>query len=79
MNFADVTNNATVGQDAVVSGGGITIEAVNTDGKTNQLIVWGLAGSGGSSEDNGGASVAASIGVEVIFFHTEASVARAPI
>ena len=76
VNFADVTNNATVGQDAVVSGGGITIEAVNKDGKTNQLIVWGLAGSGGSSEDNGGASVAASIGVEVVFFHTEASVAQ---
>ena len=72
----NITNNATVGQDAVVSGDGITIEAVNTGGKTNQLIVWGLAGSGGSSEDNGGASVAASIGVEVVFFHTEASVAQ---
>ncbi|HEX4526566.1 MAG TPA: hypothetical protein VH108_07475, partial [Gaiellaceae bacterium] len=72
----DITNNATVGQDAVVSGDGITIEAVNTGGKTNQLIVWGLAGAGGSSEDNGGASVAASIGVEVVSFHTEASVAN---
>src|SRR5207248_909378 len=55
----DITNNATVGQDAVITGDGITIEAVNTGGKTNQLIVWGLAGAGGSSEDNGGASVAA--------------------
>ena len=76
VNVADITNNATVGQDAVLEGHGITIEAVNAGDKKNQLIVWGLAGAGGSSEDNGGASVAASIGVEVVFFHTEASVAK---
>ena len=76
VNVADITNDAQVGMDAVVTGNGITIEAVNTGAKKNQLIVWGLAGSGGSSEENGGASVAASIGVEVILFHTEASVAK---
>ncbi len=75
VDFDNITNDAQVGQGAVVTGNGITIEAVNTGAKKNQLIAWGLAGSGGSSEDNGGASVAASIGVEVILFHTEASVA----
>ena len=44
---ANITNNATVGQNAVVTGDGITVEAVNTSDKENDLIVWGLAGSGG--------------------------------
>ena len=74
VNFADITNNATVGQDAVVTGHGITVEAVNTGDKENDLIAWGLAGSAGTSNKNGGASVSASIAVEVVFFHTEASV-----
>ncbi|HET7128249.1 MAG TPA: hypothetical protein VFJ93_04150, partial [Gaiellaceae bacterium] len=76
VDFDDITNTASVGENAVVSGNGVTIQAVNTGGKKNQLIAWGLAGAGGSSSDNGGASVAASIGVEVVFFHTEASVGR---
>ena len=71
VNVADITNNATVGQDAVITGHGITVEAVNTGGKENDLIAWGLAGSAGTSNKNGGASVSASLAVEVIFFHTE--------
>ena len=76
VNFANITNNATVGADTVITGHGITVEAVNTGDKENDLIVWGLAGSAGTSSDNGGASVSAAIGVEVVLFHTEASVAK---
>src|SRR5262249_13973503 len=49
VNYADVTNNATVGTDAVITGHGITVEAVNTGNKENDLIAWGLAGSAGTS------------------------------
>ena len=60
VNFADVTNNATVGQDARRHRPpGSRSRPSTPDGKTNDLIVWGLAGSGGASQDNGGASVAA--------------------
>ena len=76
VNFADVQNNARIGMDAVVTGAGVTVEAVNTSDAENDFVVWGLAAAGGASQENGGASVAASIGVEVVFFHTEASVAK---
>jgi hypothetical protein len=76
VNFANIINNATIGHHAVVTGNGITVEAVNAGDKENELIVWGLAGSAGTSNKNGGASVSASIGVEVVFFHTEASVGK---
>ena len=76
VNVANITNDATVGQDAVVTGHGITIEAVNTSGNENDFVVWGLSAAGGASQDKGGASVAASIGVQVVSFHTQASVAK---
>ena len=76
VNFADVENVATVGQDAVVTGTGLVVEAVNTAGQENDFVVWGLAAAGGASQDKGGASVAASIGVQVVFFHTQASVGK---
>ena len=76
VNVADVTNTASVGTHAVIQGNGIIVEAVNTGNGENDFIVWGMAAAGGASEDNGGPSVAASIGVEVVLFHTEASVGK---
>jgi hypothetical protein len=76
VNVADVTNKATIGTHATIEGDGIIVEALNKDGGENDFITWGMAAAGGASKSKGGASVAASIGVEVVFFHTEASVGK---
>ena len=76
VNVANVENNAKVGTHATLEGNGITVEAVTPGSAENDFIVWGLAGAGGASQENGGASVAASIGVEVVLFHTEANVGK---
>ena len=70
LNVEDVTNTASIGAGANVTGGGITVEAVTPAGKENDFIVWGLAAAGGKSD----ASVAASVGVQVLTFHTTASI-----
>ena len=72
LNVADATNNATVGQDAVVSGNGITVEAIIPAGHQNDFLVWGMAAAGGKSS----LSIAGSAGIQVISFHTEASIAK---
>src|SRR5262249_48651003 len=72
LNVENVTNDATVGQDAVVTGNGITVEAGVPDGKEKDFIVWGLSAAGGESK----ASVSGSVGVQVLSYHTEASIAK---
>jgi len=72
LNVADVTNKATIGQDVFADGNGITVEAVIPAGHENDFIVWGMAAAGGKSST----SIAGSAGVQVVTFHTEASVAQ---
>ncbi|HEV8463176.1 MAG TPA: hypothetical protein VGQ38_20990, partial [Gaiellaceae bacterium] len=76
VNVADITNTAKIGTHATIEGDGITVEALNKNDGENDFIVWGMAAAGGASSNNGGASVAGSIGVEVVLFHTEASVGK---
>ncbi|HEX8971092.1 hypothetical protein, partial [Oryzihumus sp.] len=74
LNVPQITNTATVGAGAVLtssgSGAGITVEATTPSGKENDFVVWGAAGAGGKNS----ASVAASVGVQVISLHSIASV-----
>ena len=70
LNVEDITNTASIGAGAQVTGRGVTVEAVTPAGKENDFIVWGLAAAGGKSD----ASVAASVGVQVLSFHTTASI-----
>src|SRR5207302_7797085 len=72
LNVQDITNTATIGSKATVEGDGVTVEAITPAGKRNDFIVWGLAAAGGK----GTASVAASAAVQVLFFHTTASVGQ---
>ncbi|RUT07776.1 hypothetical protein DSM106972_020360 [Dulcicalothrix desertica PCC 7102] len=80
LNVADVNNIASVGSQAIINAqstdgkkGDIKIEAVTPDESTNEFIVWGFAASGGNSE-NSKASVAGSIGVNVLTFNSQALV-----
>ena len=75
LNVATVTNDATVGQGVSITAHGITVEAVNTSDKENDFIVWGFSAAGGASSGSG-ASIAGSVGVEILSFHTEASVGQ---
>ena len=70
LNVEDITNTASIGAGAHVTGGGVTVEAVTPSGKEDDFIVWGIAAAGGKSD----ASVAASVGVQVLTFHTTASI-----
>ena len=70
LNVVDVSNTASVGDDAHVEGVGITVEAITPAGQQNDFIVWGLAGAGGKSDF----SVSASVGIQVINYETTAKV-----
>ncbi|MEA2197047.1 MAG: mucin9, partial [Solirubrobacteraceae bacterium] len=74
FNYQNLTNSATVGSGAVLNssgpGAGVTVEAITPAGKENDFVVWGLAGAGGKND----ASVAASVGIQVVDFHTTASI-----
>ncbi|MGZ3438561.1 MAG: beta strand repeat-containing protein, partial [Polyangia bacterium] len=70
LNVEDITNTASIGAGAHVTGGGVTVEAVTPAGKEDDFIVWGIAAAGGKSD----ASIAASVGVQVLTFHTTASI-----
>src|SRR5207245_1437583 len=65
-----VSNSARVGASAIVTGVGVTVEAVTPTGERNDIIVWGLAAAGGKSDT----AVAASIGVNVLIFSNRATV-----
>ncbi|WP_456654689.1 hypothetical protein [Bradyrhizobium sp. JR3.5] len=76
LNVVNATNKAQVTGASTVSGNGITIEAIIPTGKTDDFIVWGAAAA--ATGDNGTASVAGSVGINVIHeFETEASTAAA--
>jgi hypothetical protein len=74
LNVVQNSNTATVGTGSTVtsagSGAGITVAAITPNSNANTFIVWGIAGAGGQND----ASVAASIGVQVISYTTTASV-----
>ena len=72
INVDDVTNTGSIGAGTSISGGGITVEAITPAGKEDDFIVWGVAAAGGKSD----ASVAASVGVQVLTLHTIASIGK---
>ena len=72
LNVVDVSNTASIGDDAHVEGVGITVEAITPAGEQNDFIVWGLAGAGGKSDF----SVSASVGIQVINYETTAKVQK---
>ncbi len=72
LNVEVVTNTASVGADTQISAAGITVEAITPEGKRNDFVVWGLAAAGGKSD----ASVAGSVGIQVLTFTTNASVGK---
>ena len=72
LNVATINNDALIGQGSSATGQGISVQAVTPAGLTNDFIVWGLAAAGGTESD---ASVAGSVGVNVINYTTEANAA----
>ena len=72
LNVEVVTNNASIGADTQISAAGITVEAITPEGKRNDFVVWGLAAAGGKSD----ASVAGSVGIQVLTFTTNASAGK---
>ncbi|MGH2998311.1 MAG: beta strand repeat-containing protein, partial [Gaiellaceae bacterium] len=70
LNVADITNTAVVHSGAQVSGADITVEAVAPASKTDEFIVWAVAAAAGKNT----ASVAASVGVQVLSLATSAYV-----
>ncbi len=70
LNVEDMTNTASVGQDAVVQGAGVTVEAIIPAGHENDFTIWGFAAAGGKSST----SIAGSAAIQVLSFDTEASI-----
>ncbi|MFN2609691.1 MAG: hypothetical protein ABR507_02275, partial [Actinomycetota bacterium] len=68
INVQDITNTASI--SGQVTGTAITVEAITPNGKRNDFIVWGIAGAAGKSD----ASIAASVGIQVLTLHTTAFV-----
>ena len=76
VNVTTISNTASIGAGANVTGHGITVEATTpatgTDSeKSSDVIAWGFAAAGGTS---GETSVAGSVGVNVIHIDSIASV-----
>ena len=71
LNVADVSNTASVGSSAHVSGHGVTVEAIRPGGGHNDFSVTGAAAAGGAQSST---SIAGSVGVAVITFTTSASI-----
>ena len=67
-------NTASVGENAIVEGKGITVEAVTPSGESNDIIAWGIAGAGAQQKGSSGTStaVAGGVGVNVFDLHTDA-------
>ena len=70
LNVAQVHNTAVVNTSANLSGGSITVEAVNPASKDDEFIVWAIA----AADSKNDASVSASVGVEVLSVQTKAYV-----
>ncbi|WP_367889442.1 hypothetical protein [Humibacter ginsenosidimutans] len=70
LNVATVVNDGTIGANTRISAGSIAVQAITPAGAENDFVVWGLAAAGG----NGKASVAGSVGVQVIDFETTAEI-----
>jgi LPXTG-motif cell wall-anchored protein len=68
LNVATVTNTGSIGARDRVTAGSVAVEAVTPDDHENDFVVWGLAAAGG----NGKASVAGSVGVQVVDFASTA-------
>ncbi|EXI89661.1 MAG: hypothetical protein AW11_01349 [Candidatus Accumulibacter regalis] len=73
LNIATVQNTASVGHHAQVltADGGITVSAITPAQETNDFVVWGSAAASGAKSD---ASVAGSVGVNVVALTSRASV-----
>ena len=72
LNVVTASNNAFVASGgSVVKGAGITVEAITPTGQTDNFIAWGAAAAGGKGE----ASIAGSVGINVVTFNTQASAA----
>src|SRR5262249_16704170 len=64
----DIQNYPPIGGGPTAKRGAGTVEAGTPVPKENDFIAWGLAGAGGKGE----ASVAASVGIQVLFFDSKA-------
>src|SRR5439155_1861038 len=70
VNVVNATNKSFVDSGSVISGNGITIEAITPAGKTDDFVAWGAAAAGGK----GSTSIAGSVAINVVNkFDTEAS------
>ena len=70
LNVADVHNTADVQANSTITAGSITVEAVAPATKKNEFIIWSVA----AAKSKNTVSVAASVGVQVLLFHTKAAV-----
>ncbi len=69
LNFANVTNNATIGSSDTISAHGVTVTALETSGKVNDFTSQGLGEGNGKQ-----VGVAGSVGINVITVNTQASI-----
>ncbi|MCA9137711.1 MAG: hypothetical protein KDB00_13160, partial [Planctomycetales bacterium] len=68
INRGNVTNQAFVGNNATVTGGGVRVAAITTGSETHDMVAWGAAAGGGT----GDVGVAGSVGVNIVDVLTEA-------
>lgn len=72
LNFVSLTNSASVGTNSVVTGNGVTVEAVTTGSDRNDYVATAFTAAGNKGGD---ASIAGAIAVNAIDVETSATVA----
>ncbi|MGN6127474.1 MAG: beta strand repeat-containing protein, partial [Humibacter sp.] len=68
LNVATVVNKGSIGVGAHITGGSVAVQALTPANAENDFVVWGISAAGGDGE----ASVAGSVGVQVIDYETTA-------
>ena len=72
LNYVNAANTASIGRDAHLTAGSVTVEAVVPGDEKNTLLAWGLAAAGGKSDPQ----VAGSVALEVVSYTTSASIGK---
>ena len=77
VNVGIIHNTARIGDLASVQSSGVIVEAITPAGKSDDFIVWGIAGAGAQQSGSSGSStaVAGGVGVNVVTMDTLAEIA----
>ncbi|MBL8484571.1 MAG: hypothetical protein JNJ60_20415, partial [Rhodocyclaceae bacterium] len=87
VNYAELSNSATIGDGVTITAGAVNVEAGSTAGQSNDFLNMAFAGGGAAQEEDkqggqqgeggGTTAVAGAVGVNVVFSDTDAHIGNA--